>query len=103
MRSCEICVDGEAAAVFTEETRKKRYALKYFSTYRGRAISLTLPVRNEPYFFAAFPAFFDGLLPEGLQLEHALQTHKIDRDDGFGLLLRLGGDMVGHVTVRSAE
>lgn len=47
--------------------------------YAGSAVSLTMPQRTEPYCFDTFPPLFDGLLPEGLQLEALLRKHKIDR------------------------
>lgn len=101
MKSCEIYVNRQLAAVFTEEIPGKKYSLQYLSGYKGKAISLTLPVSSEIYRFDRFPAFFDGLLPEGLQLEHALRIHKIDRSDVFSLLVKLGADTIGHVTVKA--
>ena len=59
-------------------------------------------MRDEPYQFDGFPPFFDGLLPEGAQLEALLRQQKLDRDDGFGQLLTVGGDLVGAVTVAPA-
>ena len=48
-----------------------------------------------PYDFAGFPPFFDGVLPEGPQLEALLRHGKLDRDDLLGQLLYVGGDLVG--------
>ena len=62
-------------------------------------MSLTLPVRPAPYEFETFPAFFDGLLPEGLNLEALLKLAKLDAGDCFGQLVTVGGDLVGAVTV----
>ena len=61
-----------------------------------------MPVRSEPYIFEEFPPFFDGLLPEGLQLEGLLKQKKIDRDDKFSQLLAVGADTVGAVSVEEA-
>jgi serine/threonine-protein kinase HipA len=58
-----------------------------------------MPVREESYLFDEFPPFFDGLLPEGFQLEALLRQKKIDRNDKFGQLLIIGADTVGAVTV----
>jgi serine/threonine-protein kinase HipA len=60
-----------------------------------------MPVRPEPYRFNGFPPFFDGLLPEGFQLEALLRQAKLDRHDYLGQLLQVGSDMVGSVTVFS--
>ena len=65
----------------------------------GPPVSLTLPVREEPWVFADFPAFLEGLLPEGPQLESILRKHKIDRGDWFRQLMVVGQDVVGSLTV----
>ena len=74
----------------------------YLESYVGEPVSLTLPVRSEPYVFSSFPAVFEGLLPEGPQLEALLRLHKIDRHDSFRLLLTVGRDVVGSLTVEEA-
>ncbi|MBP9829101.1 MAG: HipA N-terminal domain-containing protein [Proteobacteria bacterium] len=76
------------------------YTFQYLSTYQGPPISLTMPYRLEPYTYTAFPPFFDGLLPEGYQLEGLLRLSKIDRNDYMAQLAAVGSDMVGTVTVK---
>jgi serine/threonine-protein kinase HipA len=75
------------------------YAFAYDRSYSGPPVSLTLPVRTEPYRFDRFPPVFDGLLPEGWQLEALLRQAKLDRSDLFGQLLAVGEDPVGAVSV----
>ena len=58
---------------------------------------------KEPFLFDTFPPFFDGLLPEGFQLEALLRRRKLDRDDKFGQLIAVGADTVGAVTVEAAS
>ncbi len=72
----------------------------YDPGYQGPPVSLAMPVRDEPYVFAAFPPFLEGLLPEGPQLEAILRKHKIDRSDCFGQLIVVGSDVVGSLTVQ---
>jgi len=43
---------------------------------------------------------FEGLLPEGPQLEALLRMHKIDRNNAFRQLVTVGADMVGSLTVK---
>lgn len=78
-----------------------RWMFGYASGYAGPAVSLTMPVREEPYGFAGFPPFLEGLLPEGPQLEAILRKHKIDRGDCFGQLMAVGADLVGSLTVEA--
>jgi serine/threonine-protein kinase HipA len=81
------------------ETDSKSYRFDYLTNYRGRPVSLILPVRPEPYEFDKFPPFFEGLLPEGRQLEALLRTNKLDRNDLMGQLLAVGEDVVGSVQI----
>jgi serine/threonine-protein kinase HipA len=45
------------------------------------------------------PPFFAGLLPEGFRLTALLRGVKLSSDDHFGLLLEVGGDCIGDVSV----
>ena len=62
-----------------------------------------MPVRPEPYQFDKFPPFFEGLLPEGRQLEALLRSNKLDRNDLMGQLLAVGEDVVGSVQILELE
>lgn len=75
------------------------YLFAYLEDYTGPPISLTLPLTHTPYVFHTFPAFFDGLLPEGIQLEGLLKLKKLDRYDYMGQLLSVGKDLVGAITI----
>jgi len=88
---------------FLLENAKNSYEFRYHEEYTGEPISWTMPVRKATYYFDEFPAFFDGLLPEGLQLEGLLKGYKIDRTDYFKQLVIVGADMVGSVTVKLAS
>ena len=103
MRSAAVSVHGHLAGTLSEIDRNRAYRFTYESDYQGPPVSITLPVRSEPYEFDRFPCFFDGLLPEGAQLEALLRTAKIDRDDPMQQLLTVGGDLVGAVTVAPLE
>jgi len=98
-----VSVHGVEAAIFTEFQQGSKYTLEYLHGYNGPPVSLTLTPENNPFEFSAFPAFFDGLLPEGIQLESLLRTAKIDKQDHMAQLLCVGEDLVGAVTVREIE
>lgn len=102
MRKAEILVSGELAAVL-EELDGGIYRLTYIEGYPGAPISLSMPVNKRIYEFSSFPPFFDGLLPEGFQLEALLRSHKIDRNDYFSQLVTVGQDLVGTVTAREIK
>jgi len=99
MRQAKVLINNLSAGIFTEIIPLKSYSLSYSENYNGIPISLTLPLRKESYNFDHFPSFFDGLLPEGYQLEALLKIKKIDKNDLFSQLIATGGDLVGAVTV----
>lgn len=101
-RRAEVHQAGELAGYLTE-TGDGRWSFAYVDGYAGMPVSLTLPVRKEPYWFEAFPPVFEGLLPEGPQLEALLKKHKIDRHDAFTQLVTVGGDLVGSLSVRRID
>lgn len=104
MRTADVFVHDRLAGHLVEEERGRNYTFKYIAGYGGPPVSLTMPIQEDPYRFERFPPFFDGLLPEGWQLEALLKRAKLDRHDRMGQLLVVGADTVGAVTVRpSAE
>ncbi|MFN7096923.1 MAG: HipA N-terminal domain-containing protein [Gammaproteobacteria bacterium] len=98
MRKALIKVNDITAAILTEISYGKIYQLEYLAEYQGSPISLTMPITQRIYQFDSFPTFFDGLLPEGIQLEGLLRIQKIDRHDYFSQLICVGHDMVGAIT-----
>jgi len=98
MRRARVKIHDTKAGILTENNQK-HYVFKYDNGYEGSPISLTMPVRDEPYEFEEFPPFFDGLLPEGIQLEGLLKIQKIDKTDYFQQILVTGQDLVGAVTL----
>jgi serine/threonine-protein kinase HipA len=98
MRKASIAMHGTPAGVLDEEIRGSRYVFRYLDGYDGPPVSLTMPLGTRTYTFETFPPVFDGLLPEGIQLEALLRHAKIDRNDFFSQLVVVGGDLVGAVT-----
>lgn len=103
MRRAEVYMHGLKAGYLDELEFCKRYCFQYVPDYSSAPISLTLPVQLNPYDFTEFPPFFEGLLPEGLQLEGLLRIAKLDRHDLFGQLVKVGEDLVGAVTVKEVR
>ena len=97
MRKAQIFFDSRPAGILIEENG--HYVFEYSKDYKGPSISRAMPREKEKFEFDEFPAFFDGLLPEGVNLEAFLRRTKIDRRDYFSQLLAVGHDLVGAVTV----
>ncbi len=98
MRKANVKIYDTQAGILTEHD-PGHYVFQYDFGYAGPPISLTMPVKEQPYEFETFPPFFDGLLLEGIQLEGLLKKHKIDKTDYFSQLVIAGQDLVGAVTV----
>ena len=100
MRKAKVFVKGVEAGTLTEVTKGKEYVFEYLEGYKGLDVSHTMPKSEKVYRFDTFPPFFDGLLPEGIQLDGLLKLKKIDKNDYFSQLIAVGADMVGVVTVK---
>src|SRR5262245_34556527 len=98
MRRAKIWMHNQPAGILEELEPGKAYRFVYLPDYEGAPVSLTMPVASGGYSFLTFPAFFEGLLPEGIMLEGMLQRLKIDRRDYFAQLVATGRDLVGAVT-----
>lgn len=100
MRSARIFFDNDLTGYLIESEDGKQYRFQYEANYNGPPISLTMQLREEVYLYDEFPPFFDGLLPEGFQLNALLRQKKIDQNDKFSQLLIVGADTVGAVTIK---
>jgi serine/threonine-protein kinase HipA len=100
MRKAKVFANNIDAGLLVELEFGKKYRFEYLPNYSGTPVSLTLPLGQMVYDFNSFPSFFEGLLPEGYQLEGLLKIGKVDRNDFFGQLMAVGDDLVGNITVR---
>ena len=78
MRKAKVYVKGIEAGMLSELVQGKEYVLEYLEEYKGLEVSRTMPITQKVYKFNNFPPFFDGLLPEGIQLEGLLKIKKIE-------------------------
>ena len=78
------------------------YLFVYDDAFRGEPVSLTMPTSKRVWEFPRFPAPFEGLLPEGVQLDALLRLRKLDRNDLFSQLLAVGRDVVGSLRIEAA-
>lgn len=104
-RTAIVRLDGQRAGRLTESG--KRVVFTYDPDWLARtdalAVSLTLPLRAEPYESDGLHPFFENLLPEGWLLELATKKLKISKDDAFGLLVATCADCIGAVEILPEE
>lgn len=79
------------------------YDKKYLEDKTPEPISLTLPLRQEPYLNNSMIPFFDGLIPEGWLLNITIKNWKLDNRDRMGLLLVACNDCIGAVSIEAIK
>ena len=94
---------SDVFAGVVEETDAGDYTFTYDAGYlaapTSAPVSLTLPLRPEPFVAAELFPFFDGLIPEGWLLALVTGNWKLDPGDRMGLLLAACRDCIGAVHV----
>lgn len=79
------------------------YKPDYLRDPEAMPISLAMPLIPNAYVSPTLFPFFDGLLPEGWLLDLTCKSAKIDKDDKFHLLLHVGKEPIGAVSVRPVD
>lgn len=106
MRQAKVLYDEKVAGKITE-TDDGEYIFKYDSAYLAgkgpEPITLTMPLRTEPYKDKRLFAFFEGLIPEGWLLEIASKNWKLNPNDRMGLLLACCQSCIGAVSIQPIE
>ena len=100
-RSGTVLFLGKRAGRLTEseEGYVFRYEAKFLEDPGALPISVTLPLRKEPFLSRELHPFFDGLLPEGWTLEHVARNRNLDPEDRMDLLLACCRECVGAVSI----
>lgn len=80
-----------------------QYAEEYLLKTDAASVSLTLPLRKEPFLQATMLPFFDGLIPEGWLLDITVKIWKVNPSDRMGLLLIACKDCIGAVSIEQIE
>lgn len=75
------------------------YLKDYLASTDAKAVSLTLPLREEPYESNVLFPFFDGLIPEGWLLDVAIRNTDISILDRMSMLLLCCKDCIGAVSI----
>lgn len=105
MKQAAIYFWHSLAGVLTENDEGYSFVYDdaYLSSDDAVAVSLTLPLRKEPYRSNVMLPFFDGLIPEGWLLDIAERNWKIDARDRMALLMACCKDCIGAVSVRPLQ
>jgi len=100
-RAGAVRIDGQFAGTIEESDGQTTfaYAPQWLQRRDATPVSLTLPLRAEPYVATGLHPFFENLLPEGWLLDISSKVLKISKSDAFGMLLATCADCVGAVEI----
>lgn len=105
MKSAKIYMYDRYAGLLTED--ENGFSFVYDADYLQQSdvepISMTMPLRSEPYEDKVLFPFFDGLIPEGWLLNIAERSWKINQRDRMSLLLACCKDCIGAVSIVPVE
>ena len=91
-----ITGESEFSAVF-------EYSEDYMNSRDARPISISLPLRKEPYGPEQTRNFFEGLLPEGFLRRTVAKNNRVDADDYISLLGMLGSECLGAIALKGDD
>lgn len=104
MRQCEVYINKDKAGVLTETDDRQyifTYDCHYLEDLSNTPVSLTMPLRQEPYRSGHLFPFFFNMLSEGENRAVQSQLLHIDQDDDFGIMLATAQfDTIGAVTIK---
>jgi HipA-like protein len=100
-----VLLSGQPVGSIEESNGATRftYSPQWLTREDAVPISLTLPLRSEPYESQGLHPFFENLLPEGWLLDVSSKKLKISKDDPFGLLLATCADCIGAVEIEMVD
>ena len=101
MKQAVVFLHAIKAGILTEDENGYtfEYDADYLTSVDAEAVSLTLPLSNQPSRDKVLFRFFDGLIPEGWLLDIAEKNWKIDARDRMSLLVACCKDCIGAVGV----
>jgi serine/threonine-protein kinase HipA len=104
-KSAEVYYKDLKAGVLrkTDEGFEFIYNDNYLHNKYSAPISAAMPLTKKRFFSAELFPFFENLLPEGFLLDLITSKLKIDKNDKFDLLLQIGGDTIGAVSILTLE
>lgn len=76
-----------------------KYSKEYIVFEKAKPISISLPLKEEPFNSEATKNFFEGLLPEGFMRRSVAKWMRTDENDYLSILARLGNECLGAIKI----
>jgi serine/threonine-protein kinase HipA len=100
-RKAKVLFKNELAGIIEETENGYRFTYNEEFSNNRIPISVSLPLRAEPFESKVLFSFFEGLLPEGWYMDLVSSKLKIDKNDHFGLLSATCQDTIGAVSIEA--
>lgn len=102
MQSLDVYLEGAKVGQLIEDGEGK-LAFSYDAYYpekpTARALSVSLPLQDEPFSDKVSHAFFSGLLPDDRSRRDLARYLGVSHQNTYGLLEEVGGDCAGAVSL----
>ena len=93
---------GKIEGNYSEDARFS-YSKEYVSKKESKAISISLPIQDEPFSPKRTKAFFEGLLPEGFMRKNIAANMHFDENDYLSILYNLGKECIGAIRIGQTD
>ncbi len=92
---------GELAGVLEEKDNE--YIFSYNNDYKGKPISLSMPINIKIHTSKQLHPFFNSLAPEGWLKKRFSEIQQIDERDPLGFLIENGNDLLGAISIKKVN
>ena len=99
-RRALVYFNTEQAGILEEIESGYRFTYNSDFISKDIPISVSLPLKNEPYESTELFPFFEGILPEGAYLKIITSRFKVDKEDLFGIALKTCKETIGAISIK---
>ncbi len=99
-RTVNIYMYDELAGVLVEKDNE--YIFSYDKNYKGKPISLSMPINVQSHTSKELHPFFKSLAPEGWLKKRFSEIQQIDERDSLGFLIENGNDLLGAISIKKS-
>ena len=100
-RAVNIYMYDELAGVLVDKGNE--YVFSYNINYKGKPISLSMPINVQRYPSKELHPFFKSLAPEGWLKKRFSELQHIDERDSLGFLIENGNDLLGAISMKKVN
>ncbi len=100
-RKVKVLLYGKFCGILSQDAQG--FTFEYEPSYKGRSLSLSMPLGDGPFENKELHPFFLSLAPEGWLKKRYSELQKIDENDPLGMLLSNGKNLLGAVQLLRLE